>query len=85
MNFKQHFQTLIIVAPKEIKLSISIGTFLTNYDFILQKASTARNILHCTKNEQNEREIIQWRLLILIIDNFFHCESGKVERVNTNE
>ena len=43
-------------------LSFSIWTFLTNYDVICRKLNT----LHCTKRNKNEREIIQWRLLLLI-------------------
>ena len=39
----------IIVLPKEMLLSFSIGTFLTNYQVQPNTTEPTQNILHCTK------------------------------------
>ena len=57
--FKFCVKCKIIVLPKEMLLSFSIATFLTNYAESLILAI----ILHCTKMHKNERRISQWRLL----------------------
>ena len=65
----------IIVPPKEMLLSFSIGTFLTKYDVINRKFNT---FLYTSlyENEQNERGISQWRLLYFYLNlkhAFFCC------------
>ena len=52
----------MIVPPKEMLLSFSIGTFLTYYDVTCRKLLNVL-IYSTVKKEQNEKEIIQWRLL----------------------
>ena len=50
-----------MVLPKEYQLSLSIGTFLTNNNFINRKLYVLTYFMD--ENEQIEREIVQWRLL----------------------
>ena len=60
-----HFVPLYLtytVQPKEMQISVSIGTFLTNYDVTNRKLQQTQ----CTplyENKQFESKIIQWRLL----------------------
>ena len=49
-----------IAPPFESELSVSIGTFLNNYDVTSRKVV---NKLHNTNTKQKETRIILWRLL----------------------
>ena len=43
-----------------------IGTFLSDYDVTYRKLKYVLTYTSLYKNEQIEREIIQWRLLIMV-------------------
>ena len=58
------FVSYIIVLPKEMLLSFSIGTFLTINNVTNKKLNTSWYTALC-ENEQFESKIIQWRLLLI--------------------
>ena len=56
------------ICPQDVKkmlLSISIGTFLTNYDVTNRKLERSY-YTPLYENQQFESRIIQWRLLVLL-------------------
>ena len=80
------FTKIFVVPPKEMLLLLSIGTFLTNYVVINRKLQSS---LHTPlyKNEQNDREIIQWRLLSSCEPDLFwqvELNTGKVRYSDPN-
>ena len=84
-HFEQNFEVLrgipkmwfcaksvskIIVSPKELQLPVSVGTFLTNKDV----TNLSKHTPLC-ENEENEREILHWRLRTFLTIDFFHITS----------